>query len=95
MTTAESAIAQLLLKNEIEEFLFQEAELLDERNIEEWLGLLTDDIRYWMPMRRNVRIHHTRTLISRPFFEIRFVFNHSPSEPSSASPASPAPSPAA
>ena len=55
MTTTESNIAQLLLKNEIEEFLFQEAELLDERNFEDWLGLLTDDIRYWMPMRRNVK----------------------------------------
>jgi len=32
MTTTESNIAQLLLKNEIEEFLFQEAELLDERS---------------------------------------------------------------
>ena len=55
MTTVESNIAQLLLKNEIEEFLFQEAELLDERHFEEWLDLLTDDIRYWMPMRRNVK----------------------------------------
>ena len=55
MTTIESNIAQLLLKNEIEEFLFQEAELLDQRNFEEWLDLLTDDIRYWMPMRRNVK----------------------------------------
>ncbi len=55
MTTTESHIAQLLLKNEIEEFLYQEAELLDERSFEEWLDLLTDDIRYWMPMRRNVK----------------------------------------
>lgn len=55
MTTTESNIAQILLKNEIEDFLFQEAEMLDERNIEEWLDLLTDDIRYWMPMRRNVK----------------------------------------
>ena len=55
MTTIESNIAQLLLKNEIEEFLFHEAELLDERKFEEWLDLLTDDIRYWMPMRRNVK----------------------------------------
>ena len=55
MTTTELNIAQLLLKNEIEEFLFQEAELLDERKFEEWLDLLTDDIRYWMPMRRNVK----------------------------------------
>ena len=55
MTTTESSIARLLLKNEIEEFLYQEAELLDGRNFEEWLDLLTDDIRYWMPMRRNVK----------------------------------------
>ena len=55
MTTTESQIAQLLLKNEIEEFLYQEAEMLDSRNLEEWLDLLTDDIRYWMPMRRNVK----------------------------------------
>ena len=55
MTTTESNIAHLLLKNEIEAFLYQEAELLDERKFEEWLDLLTDDIRYWMPMRRNVK----------------------------------------
>ena len=55
MTTTELNIAHLLLKEEIQEFLFQEAELLDERHFEEWLDLLTDDIRYWMPMRRNVK----------------------------------------
>ena len=55
MTTTESTIAHLLLKEEISDFLFQEAELLDERNLDEWLDLLTDDIRYWMPMRRNVK----------------------------------------
>ena len=55
MTTTESTIAHLLLKEEVSEFLFAEAEMLDERNFEEWLDLLTDDIRYWMPMRRNVK----------------------------------------
>jgi 3-phenylpropionate/cinnamic acid dioxygenase small subunit len=55
MTTIESTIAHLLLKEEVAEFLFAEAEMLDERNFEEWLDLLTDDIRYWMPMRRNVK----------------------------------------
>ena len=55
MTTTESTIAHLLLKEEVSEFLFAEAELLDERNFEEWLDLLTNDIRYWMPMRRNVK----------------------------------------
>ena len=42
-------LAQLLLKNEVEEFLYHEAELLDERRFAEWLDLLSEDIRYWMP----------------------------------------------
>src|SRR5579864_4541840 len=48
-------IARVLLTHEIQEFLYREAELLDERRYEEWLALLSDDIRYWMPMRRNVK----------------------------------------
>lgn len=48
-------LARLLLKQEIEDFLYQEAELLDERRYEEWLDLLSEDIRYYMPMRRNVK----------------------------------------
>jgi 3-phenylpropionate/cinnamic acid dioxygenase small subunit len=48
-------IAHILLKQRIEDFLYHEAELLDERRYEEWLELLADDVRYWMPMRRNVK----------------------------------------
>ena len=48
-------VAYLLLTREIEEFLYDEAELLDERHFEAWLDLLSEDIRYWMPMRRNVK----------------------------------------
>jgi 3-phenylpropionate/cinnamic acid dioxygenase small subunit len=47
-------LARLLLKQEVEDFLYREAELLDERRYEEWLDLFTDDAHYWMPMRRNV-----------------------------------------
>jgi 3-phenylpropionate/cinnamic acid dioxygenase small subunit len=47
-------LPRLLVKEEIEEFLYQEAELLDERRYEEWLDLFTEDCHYWMPMRRNV-----------------------------------------
>ena len=47
-------VGRLLLIREIEEFLYREAELLDERRFEEWLDLLAEDVRYWMPMRRNV-----------------------------------------
>ena len=56
MAVSESRIDHLLLKDEIEQFLYQEAELLDERQFEDWLDLLTEDIRYWMPMRRNVKV---------------------------------------
>ena len=49
-------ITRLLLKQEIEEFLYLEADLLDERRYEDWLALVADDVRYWMPMRRNVKV---------------------------------------
>jgi 3-phenylpropionate/cinnamic acid dioxygenase small subunit len=51
----EAGVARLLLTQEIAQFLYTEAELLDERRHDEWLALLADDIRYWMPMRRNVK----------------------------------------
>ena len=54
MTLVAPDLARLLVKQEVEEFLYQEAELLDERRYEEWLDLFTEDARYWMPMRRNV-----------------------------------------
>jgi 3-phenylpropionate/cinnamic acid dioxygenase small subunit len=43
------------LREEIEEFLYEEAALLDERRYTEWLELLTDDLTYFMPLRRNVK----------------------------------------
>jgi len=43
------------LVHDVEQFLFREARLLDEGRFREWLELLADDIRYWMPMRRNVK----------------------------------------
>ena len=41
------------LRHKIEDFLYLEAELLDDRKLREWLDLLTDDVRYWMPIRYN------------------------------------------
>ena len=55
MSDREERITRLLLVHEIAEFLYREAELLDERRYADWLALLADDIRYWMPMRRNVK----------------------------------------
>lgn len=42
-------LARLLLAREIEEFLFHEARLLDERRFEEWMALFTEDGVYWVP----------------------------------------------
>ncbi len=55
MTQTSQELAQVLLKHEVEGFLYHEAELLDERRFEEWLALLAEDVRYYMPIRRNVK----------------------------------------
>lgn len=54
MTTRPKTIEDYLLRLEIEDFLWYEADLLDEFRYEEWLDLLTDDVSYWMPIRENV-----------------------------------------
>jgi 3-phenylpropionate/cinnamic acid dioxygenase small subunit len=41
------------LRHAVEDFLFFEAELLDQRRLRDWLDLFTDDLRYWMPVRHN------------------------------------------
>ncbi|MDR8071884.1 3-phenylpropionate/cinnamic acid dioxygenase subunit beta [Burkholderia cenocepacia] len=43
------------LKREIEEHLYDEAELLDQRRFKEWLDTLSDDLVYFMPMTYNVK----------------------------------------
>ena len=55
MVVANAPLAMLLLKQDVEAFLYHEANLLDDRRYEDWLALLTDDVRYWVPMRRNVK----------------------------------------
>lgn len=42
------------LLREIEDFLYAEADALDERRFEEWLDFLADDIRYHIPIRKNL-----------------------------------------
>ncbi len=56
---------RLLLGLEIAQFFYAEAEFLDERRYDEWLALLADDIRYWMPMRRNVKFGDTEREFTR------------------------------
>ena len=48
------------LKADMEDFLYVEADMLDERRFRDWLNLLADDITYFMPIRRNVKFgRHT------------------------------------
>ena len=54
-SAAQQAMEEVVLKHELEQFLYLEARLLDERKHEEWLDLLAEDLHYWMPMRRNIK----------------------------------------
>jgi 3-phenylpropionate/cinnamic acid dioxygenase small subunit len=36
------------VRREVEQFLYREARLLDERRLHEWVALFTEDARYWM-----------------------------------------------
>ena len=51
----ERTAAYYRLKADIEDFYYHEADLLDERRFRDWLELLTEDITYFMPIRRNVK----------------------------------------
>jgi 3-phenylpropionate/cinnamic acid dioxygenase small subunit len=42
-------------RHEIEQLLYREAHLLDERRFREWLDLLTEDIEYLMPLTEHVQ----------------------------------------
>ena len=57
---------RMLLTFEVEEFLFREASLLDERKLDEWLALLSDDIHYWMPIRRTTTAKEIDNEFTKP-----------------------------
>jgi 3-phenylpropionate/cinnamic acid dioxygenase small subunit len=50
MTSTGTAEA-MQLQYEVEQFLYREAALLDERRFTEWLDLLDPELEYWMPVR--------------------------------------------
>lgn len=54
--TRASLAERAALQYEVEQFVYEEAALLDARRYRDWLALLTDDIRYWMPIRRTVTL---------------------------------------
>jgi 3-phenylpropionate/cinnamic acid dioxygenase small subunit len=70
MADRHQLINRLLLEQEIKQFLYCEADLLDERRYEDWLALLTEDVRYWMPMRRNVKVDDLEREFTREGLDI-------------------------
>ena len=74
MVTIDSqrALELLLHQKEIENFFYYEADLLDQRLFEEWLDLLTEDIHYWMPTRRNVKFGEEERENSRDYGEMNW-----------------------
>ena len=54
MAIDEGALERVLLLAEASDFLYREADLLDERRYDEWLSLLADDYQYAIPLRMNV-----------------------------------------
>ena len=56
----------MVLHHEVEQFLFNEARLLDERKFDEWLDLLTEDIHYWMPIRRTTTMREVDKEFTEP-----------------------------
>jgi len=54
MSTSANATDQSigLSVESVSQFLYREARYLDERRYRDWLGLLDDEVRYWMPIRR-------------------------------------------
>src|SRR6266511_1232355 len=70
--TATSALEQMLLQKDVEQFLYKEARLLDERRLTEWLDLLAEDINYFMPIRRNIKFGDWDLEFSDPESEISY-----------------------
>ena len=57
-------------EGELARFLYREARLIDEKRLDEWYGLFTEDALYWMPLVRGQTDPHSHTSL---FCEDRFL----------------------
>ena len=69
----QSAMAAMARHHEIEQFLYHEASLYDERRFMEWVDLLTEDVRYYMPLIRNVRFGEHEREETREMDELNWI----------------------
>src|SRR4051794_1398793 len=68
--TREQLLDRLILEREVEQFLFKEVRLIDDRKFNDWLELIAEDIHYHMPVRRNVKFGEQYRENSDPDSEI-------------------------
>ena len=61
MPIDEALLERLLLEADVSDFLYREADLLDERRYVEWLDMLADDYQYSVPLRMNVAFGETES----------------------------------
>lgn len=69
-STFKPTLEYLLLTKEIEDFFYMEYDLLDHWKYQEWLDLLTDDVRYWMPLARNYKFGEQRREYTKELQEL-------------------------
>ena len=62
--------ARSAVREEVEEFLYREAWLLDNYKLREWFHLLTDDVRYWIPTIETVRGSSARYRDDLPYYHL-------------------------
>ncbi|MBM3528610.1 MAG: aromatic-ring-hydroxylating dioxygenase subunit beta [Alphaproteobacteria bacterium] len=56
--------ASTVTRDEVEDFLYHEADLLDRWKLDDWLGLLTDDASYYVPPNDKPEGDHRFTLFT-------------------------------
>jgi biphenyl 2,3-dioxygenase beta subunit len=65
MALSEDRIAAMVRQHEVEQFLYDEAALLDAHRYEDWLALFSEDTSYFVPIRRT----RMRSELDREFTE--------------------------
>ncbi len=61
---------QGIAEEELEWFVYREAQLIDEKRLDEWYGLFAEDALYWMPLARGQTDPHSHTSL---FCEDKFL----------------------
>lgn len=64
------------LQHEIEQFLYDEADLMDAWKVDEWFSLMAPDIHYWAPTRQNRTLRELDKEIAEPFGSAYFDEDH-------------------